>query len=106
VTGGVPTILGQVKSDRRVNRAECHLREWRPGSFSSYLAFPVLVKADKADAHFENGILTLTLPKADQVKPKTITVKAERAPAPAECKPAPAHLVPAGFRHCLYRGWA
>jgi HSP20 family protein len=35
------------------------------------------VEADKADAHFENGLLTLTLPKAETVKPKTIKVKAK-----------------------------
>ncbi|TET85137.1 MAG: Hsp20 family protein [Anaerolineales bacterium] len=31
--------------------------------------------ADKASAEFENGVLTLTLPKVEEVKPKTITVK-------------------------------
>jgi HSP20 family protein len=35
------------------------------------------VVADKAKAEFENGILTITLPKADEVKPRTITVKAK-----------------------------
>jgi len=32
--------------------------------------------ADKAEADFENGVLTLTLPKAEEVKPKAIKVKA------------------------------
>jgi HSP20 family protein len=35
------------------------------------------VTADRAAADFENGILTITLPKAEEVKPKTITVKAK-----------------------------
>jgi HSP20 family protein len=35
------------------------------------------VVADKAKAEFENGVLTLTLPKAEEVKPKTISVKAK-----------------------------
>jgi len=35
------------------------------------------VVADKAQADFDNGILTITLPKAEEVKPKTITVKAK-----------------------------
>jgi len=33
------------------------------------------VEADKAEAHFDNGLLTLTLPKAESVKPKMIKVK-------------------------------
>jgi HSP20 family protein len=35
------------------------------------------VISDKAKAEFENGILTITLPKAEEVRPKTITVKAK-----------------------------
>jgi HSP20 family protein len=38
---------------------------------------PTDVDSDKAKADFENGILTVTLPKAEQVKPRTITVKAK-----------------------------
>lgn len=75
VTGDVLTIRGEVKSDREVDRTEYHLRERRHGSFSRSLPLPTSVKADKADAQFENGILTLTLPKAEEVKPKTITVR-------------------------------
>lgn len=43
------------------------------------LTLPVQAQPDKADAVFENGILTLTLPKAEAVKPKTTTVKARPA---------------------------
>jgi HSP20 family protein len=35
------------------------------------------VVSDKASAEFENGILTITLPKAEEVKPKSITIKAK-----------------------------
>jgi len=35
------------------------------------------VVADKAKAEFENGILTITLPKAEEVKPKIINIKAK-----------------------------
>jgi len=38
---------------------------------------PTLVTPEKAKAEFEDGILTITLPKAEEVKPKTITVKAK-----------------------------
>jgi len=36
-----------------------------------------VVESDKVEAVFENGILTLTIPKAEQVKPKAIKVKAK-----------------------------
>jgi HSP20 family protein len=35
------------------------------------------VVADRAKADFENGIMTITLPKSEKVKPKTISVKAK-----------------------------
>lgn len=75
VTGDVLTIRGEVKDESSSNGVNYHVRERRYGSFSRSLALPTAVLADKARADFENGILTLTLPKADEVKPKTITVK-------------------------------
>jgi HSP20 family protein len=50
-------------------------RAW--GRFSRTLQLNVPVQADKAEATFENGILTLTLPKAEAVRPKTIRVKSK-----------------------------
>ena len=47
----------------------------RYGSFARTVTVPVPVVADKADAEFEDGVLTLTLPKAEEVKPKTIKIK-------------------------------
>ncbi len=43
--------------------------------FERTLALPTDVIADKAKAEFENGILTITLPKAEEVRPKTINIK-------------------------------
>lgn len=45
------------------------------GSFTRKLTLNVPVEADKAEAVFENGVLTLTLPKAEETKPKIIKVK-------------------------------
>ena len=50
------------------------LQERVGGAFQRTLNINVPIDADKADARFENGILTLTIPKAEAVKPKTIQV--------------------------------
>lgn len=47
------------------------------GSFERTLTFNVPVQADKAEAVFEKGIVTLTVPKAEEIKPKVIKVKAK-----------------------------
>ncbi|MBI4316733.1 MAG: Hsp20/alpha crystallin family protein [Chloroflexi bacterium] len=47
------------------------------GRYSRTLLLNVPVEPDKAEAHFDNGLLTLTLPKAEAVKPKTIKVQAK-----------------------------
>ena len=77
VTGEVLTLKGKVKHDEEKQEKAWHIREQRFGSFERSVALPTDVVADKAKAEFENGILTVTLPKADEVKPRTITVKAK-----------------------------
>ena len=77
VTGDALTIRGEMKSEREEEKDNYIFRERRSGSFSRSLALPTSVIAEKAKAEFENGILTLSLPKAEEVKPKTITVKAK-----------------------------
>ena len=45
----------------------------------STVAIPMQVKSDKPEATFENGVLTLTIPKIEEIKPKQIGVKAKGA---------------------------
>ena len=77
VTGDVLTLRGEIKHQEEKKERAWHIREHRWGSFERSIALPTEVTADKAVADFENGILTITLPKAEEVKPKTITVKAK-----------------------------
>ena len=77
VTGDVLTLRGETKHEEETKDKAWHIREQRWGSFERSITLPTDVKADKASADFENGILTVTLPKAEEVKPKTITVKAK-----------------------------
>lgn len=77
ITGEVLTLKGEMKHEEEKEEKAWHIREQRYGSFERSVVLPTDVVADKAKADFENGILTITLPKADEVKPRTITVKAK-----------------------------
>jgi HSP20 family protein len=75
VTGDALTIKGEIRQKEEREDASYLIREQRYGRFERSLMLPTEVQSDKAQAEFENGILTVTLPKAEQVRPKTITVK-------------------------------
>ena len=76
VSGEVLIIKGEVKQEEsNGNEKAYHLREQRWGMFERSISLPSEVNADKARADFENGVLTVTLPKAEKAKPKSITIK-------------------------------
>lgn len=77
VTGEVLTLKGEVKQQDEKKERAWHIREQRFGTFERSIVLPTDVVADKAKAEFENGILTVTLPKAEEVKPKIINIKAK-----------------------------
>ena len=83
VTGDILTLRGETKheeektsSSQRKDKS-WHIREHRWGAFERSVRLPTGVISDRAKADFDNGILTITLPKSEEVKPKTITVKAK-----------------------------
>ena len=75
ITGELLSLKGEVKQENETKEKAYHIREQRWGTFERSIALPTQVVADKAKAEFKNGILTITLPKAEEVKPKTITIK-------------------------------
>jgi HSP20 family protein len=77
VTGDILTLRGEVKHEEEKKDKSWHIREHRWGSFERSVRLPTGVISDKAQADFQNGILTITLPKLEEVRPKTITVKAK-----------------------------
>jgi HSP20 family protein len=79
ITGDMLNISGDMQKEEEHKEARYHIRERRYGSFSRSIPLPTPVQADKANADFENGILTLTLPKAEEVRPKTINVKSKQS---------------------------
>ncbi len=79
ISGDTLTIRGEVKEEReRRKDTDYFLKERRYQRFYRSLTLPMIFDADKANAEYENGILRMTLPKAEEVKPKTITVKAKK----------------------------
>ncbi len=77
VMGDVLTLRGESRQVEEKKEATWHIREQRYGSFERSIVLPTDVQTDKAKADFEDGILTISLPKAETVKPKSITVKAK-----------------------------
>jgi HSP20 family protein len=77
VTGDGLTIRGEIKEEKVTDKANYHLHERRSGTFARSITLPTSVVSDKAQAVFEDGVLNLTLPKAEEVKPKSITIKAK-----------------------------
>ncbi len=75
ITTDVLTLRGEYRQENDQNDAVYHVRERRQASFERSLTLPVAVQADKARAEFENGILTVQLPKSEEVKPKSISIK-------------------------------
>lgn len=78
VVGDTLTIKGEVKEESETEDGCYHCRERRTGAFERTVTLPSSIVPDKAEAKFENGILNLTLPKAEEVKPKSIKVKTDK----------------------------
>jgi HSP20 family protein len=75
LVGDVLTIKGEKKSEREEKKESYHLVERSYGSFSRSLTLPAAVDADKIEAKYEKGVLTVTCPKKETVKPKAIPIK-------------------------------
>ena len=77
VTGDILSIKGELKEEEKIEEGNYLRKERHFGQFLREFTLPTQVSADKAKAEFEHGVLTLRLPKAEAVKPKSITVKAK-----------------------------
>jgi HSP20 family protein len=76
ITGQTLTLRGEMKASSAENGDQYLYRERRFGTFHRQLQLPVRVEGERADATFEHGVLTLRIPKADEVKPRQIQVRA------------------------------
>jgi len=71
---GVLTLSGERKADEKYESAQTCRSERFLGRFQRTLSLPAAVEADKVQATYKDGILTVTLPKAEEAKPKQIEV--------------------------------
>lgn len=74
-TGGTPVIKVETRPDIETGQKGCIRQECRLGSFSRSLVVPVPVAAGRAWARFRDGILTLTMPRSDEIRPKATKLR-------------------------------
>ncbi len=77
MSGDTLTIKGEKKTETEEKEENYHLVERSYGSFRRAMKIPATVDADKVEATYKNGVLTVVLPKKEEVKPKAIEIKAE-----------------------------
>ena len=71
----VLTLHGERKFEEKTDRENYHRVERRYGEFTRSFSVPLYVEAAKINAEFKDGVLTVTLPKSEEARPKQINVK-------------------------------
>lgn len=74
VENGTLTITGKTADERKAEDGSYLVQEIRRGTFSRSVTLPNGLEPEKAEATFENGVLRLRIPKAEQVKPQQIRI--------------------------------
>ena len=70
----VLTITAEHNSEKTEERGKAVLQERHYGKMSRSLRFPVNVNSDAVEADYNNGVLTVNVPKAEEVKPRRIEI--------------------------------
>jgi len=71
---GVLTVSGERKHEKPAEDSQVRLHERFYGEFNRSVRLPLSVNSDAAKAEYLNGVLTITLPKHEEAKPKQITI--------------------------------
>ena len=74
VEAGTLTIHADSQAERRAESGEYLVQEIRRGEISRTVTLPTGLEPDRAKATFENGVLTLRIPRAEEVKPRQIRI--------------------------------
>lgn len=87
ISGNTLTIKAETKSEQETKDDNYLRKECYYGAYARTLTIPSGLKTDKAEADLEEGMLTLTIPKAEEVKPKTTKVKTKQIAEDKKAKP-------------------
>ena len=74
-TGRNLTISGERKIASEGENVKYHRREREDGNFNRIIALPADIQVGKIEASYVDGVLSITIPKAEEAKPKKITIK-------------------------------
>jgi HSP20 family protein len=74
VHGDTVTLRAEGRADEEKKGETWHVRERRHGTYQRSMVLNAPIDADQATAHFEHGVLTLTIPKSEKAKPKQIKI--------------------------------
>jgi HSP20 family protein len=69
------TMSGEKKEEKKTDGEKFHRMESYYGSFQRSFVLPDGIKADKVEAGFKDGVLTVTVPKSEETKEKTVDIK-------------------------------
>ncbi|HVO69836.1 MAG TPA: Hsp20/alpha crystallin family protein [Aggregatilineaceae bacterium] len=75
VENNILTVSGEIAETKDEEGQRYHYRQRRYGKFQRSVSLPDTLDAEKVEAHFENGVLRVVVPKKAQAQPKQITVK-------------------------------
>ncbi len=79
IENGTLTLKGERKFEKEEKETGYHRIERSYGSFARYFSLPDTVESDKVKADYKNGVLTVTLPKKEVAKPRSIKVQVEES---------------------------
>ena len=74
IIGDVLSVRGERKWNQEVKQESYYRGERWYGKFERSLPLPMPVQGDKVTARYRDGVLTITLPKAEEAKPRRITI--------------------------------
>lgn len=75
ITGQTINLRGSMKQEKEIKEEEYLYQERRYGSFNRSIQVPMRVQGDQAKASFEDGVLKISIPKAEEVKPRQIQIQ-------------------------------
>ncbi len=78
IENDVLTVEGTVEQKSEVDERNYYRKEIRAGSFHRAVALPAAVNGEAATATLENGLLTITVPKEERAKPKTVKIEVKK----------------------------